>query len=408
MTDQPATLTATTIPRQGEAAAAHCSFMTDFSTALITALPHPRPCIAYVRVSTERQQEEDQALDRQSALLRDAMGNTPYQPAFIYADIGSARGEGNIEAREEFLQAWQEAHRSKRPLMVVSASRLSRHLESFQRLMDKMPVEVVVLDQGGVVSREDLFRLVQEAEKNGDRIVEGTARYVASRIAAGKPHGSKKSQVKAGKASGAARAQARDEKIEQLIDILDTHPDLLAAREPVVRKWLNDAGILAPRGRPWTYDALAKKLSAARQELLERRQMQAEVDAEPYDPGVSQRSGQDITSGDVPAGDTQGGPRRKRPSLASPSVLSTLLPASVSDYIGMCRRNAPHGLRRHGFSNPDKRLASNLGAKTGSPAERRRGPLEARVAAASPSRSDARTDALGRLWRAQAVSRPPP
>lgn len=164
------------------------------------------PCLAFIRVSTQRQQDDEQALDNQAARLRDPGAGIPYKPVMIYEEIASARGARSLESREDLQQAWREAHQQGVPLMVTSASRLSRHRKSFEQKLRDMPIDVIVLDEGGLVSHDRLLELISEAEANGDKIAEGTSRYVNGRIAAGKSHGSVGTQSKAGKKSGEIRA----------------------------------------------------------------------------------------------------------------------------------------------------------------------------------------------------------
>lgn len=246
----------------------------------------PLPCLALIRVSTQRQQDDEQALDNQAARLRDPGAGIAYKPVMIYEEIASARGARSLESREDLQQVWREAHQQGVPLMVTSASRLSRHRQSFEQKLREMPIDVIVLDEGGLVSHDRLLELISEAEANGDKITEGTSRYVKDRIAAGRSHGSVGTQSKAGRKSGEVRAAQKHDKHDELVDFLDRNPSFLGAKLPAVLKALNDLQIWTVRGEPWTADALRKKLQTAKQELLDRRQMEIEIDAEPYDPGM--------------------------------------------------------------------------------------------------------------------------
>ena len=241
-------------------------------------------CYAYSRVSTTIQQEGEQALDRQDAWLRDG-GDTGFKAKGIYSEIGSARGSHDQDKRPQFRQAWDEAHRDGVPLMVTSASRLSRNLQHLKQLMKTKPVRVIILDQGGLVTQDELFRLVEIAEENGRKIAADASVYANRRIQQGLPHGCAASTKKAGIASGKVRAQKAHDKREELIRFFRSRPNLMELSLTDMLNALNSASIKTASGNHWTYSSASKLLPAIMREIDEICAMEAEVDAEEFDAG---------------------------------------------------------------------------------------------------------------------------
>ena len=216
--------------------------------------------------------------------MRDG-GATGFRATGIYSEIGSARGSHEHDERPEFRQAWDEAHLDGVPLMVTSASRLSRSLQSLKQLMMAKPVRIIILDQGGLVSQDELFRLVEIAEENGRRIAAGASEYAKRRVQQGLPQGCAASTKKAGKASGKVRAQKAHDKREELIRFFRSRPDIKELSLTDMLDALNSASIKTASGNCWTYNSAAKLLPAIMREINEICAMEAEVDAEEFDRG---------------------------------------------------------------------------------------------------------------------------
>ena len=246
--------------------------------------PSHDQCYAYSRVSTQIQQEGERALDRQDAWLRDG-GDTGFKATWIYSEIGSARGNDDEDKRPEFGQAWDEAFRAGLPLMVTTASRLSRNLQHLKQLMLAKPIRVIILDQGGLVPQEELFRLVEAAEENGRKIAAGASDYANRRIQQGLPQGCATSTKKAGIASGKARAQKAFDKRDELIRFFRTRPDLKDNSLKNMLDALNSASIKTASGNCWTYSSASKWLPGILREIDEICIMEAEIDAEEFDKG---------------------------------------------------------------------------------------------------------------------------
>ena len=240
------------------------------------------PCYAYRRVSTKIQQEGEQALDRQDAWLRDG-GTTGFKPTMILSEIGSARGSDDRDQRSEFRQGWDAVCCDDVPLMVTTASRLSRNLHHLKQLMTAKPVRIIILDQGGLVSQNELFRLVEIAEENGRKISAGASEYANRRIGQGLPQGCAASTKKAGIASGKVRAQKAYDKRDELIGFFRSRPDLMEHSLKDMLDALNSASIKTASGNHWTYNSASKVLPGILREIVEICVMEAEIDNEAFD-----------------------------------------------------------------------------------------------------------------------------
>ena len=239
------------------------------------------PCYAYSRVSTKMQVGE-QALDKQDAWLRDG-GAMGFKATMTYSEFGGARGSDGHDKRPQFRQAWDEAHRDGVPLMVTTASRLSRNLHHLKQLMKAKPVRIIILDQGGLVSQNELFRLVEIAEENGRKIAAGASEYANRRIGQGLPQGCAASTKKAGIASGKVRAQKAYDKRDELIGFFRSRPDLMEHSLKDMLDALNSASIKTASGNHWTYNSASKVLPGILREIDEICVMEAEIDNEAFD-----------------------------------------------------------------------------------------------------------------------------
>jgi hypothetical protein len=243
---------------------------------------YPRPAIGYIRVSTEKQDKEERGLERQTERLLQAAPGFGLKLTHIYDDTGSGRGAHNEQKRPGLMQSLREARVLGVPLIVTSASRLSRDWASFEKLAGAQSVQIVIVDEGGRVDRDQLMRGIQRAEDVGDAITEGASRAARGAPGAYRGFGDPEQASAAAGASAALRTRRHFDVIEELADVLEMEPKLQEVTHKELVEILNARGMLSSWSREWTYESLRKMRSVAMREVAERRAMNGEIADEPF------------------------------------------------------------------------------------------------------------------------------
>lgn len=183
----------------------------------------------YIRVSTQRQNDQGQSLDNQTVRIRNYALEKGLTLGGIYAETASAT-PGKPDARPAYLQAIYTAKAESGALVVTDVDRLSRsYLEVKTQIIDAgIPVHVVSLNR--LVGRTTLLRLAKEAEKAGAKIGQDTKDVLAEKSDRGMRLGA---SAKTLQKATATSVQNRSEHAWQtVIDIA-----IFISADPIRRGW---------------------------------------------------------------------------------------------------------------------------------------------------------------------------
>jgi DNA invertase Pin-like site-specific DNA recombinase len=230
-------------------------------TPLHTSLSN-RQVIGFIRVSTRRQAVEGLSLKQQEVLIREYVVGNGGDLRAIYG--GHASGMGNASVRNHELRDILKLARDTRAILAVTdVTRLGRSI-TLVDLLDVNGVEVLVVDEGRILSREELRRRLLAAERHGLSISQKTTEALAS---------AKKRGVKLGNRTNLRHAQCKgqlasrikkDIRIEEVVRILRRHDPKLGMTASEAAKIVNLAGLRTGKGNRWTRERMLPLLRKAR------------------------------------------------------------------------------------------------------------------------------------------------
>lgn len=202
--------------------------------------------IAYIRVSTGRQGKSGLGLEAQQAAIARFCELEGFQVAQSFVEVQS--GKDDDTKRPQLKAALAAARKVKgAPIVVAKLDRLSRDVAFIAGLM-KHKVPFVVCELGRDVDPFMLHIYAAVAEKERMLIGERTKAALAQAKARG---------VKLGglNDAGIERQAEAMNRAEQLRPIL---VELAGLSLRAAAKALNDRGIMAPTGKPWSAVTMAR------------------------------------------------------------------------------------------------------------------------------------------------------
>lgn len=240
----------------------------------------PTRAIGYIRVSTEKQNDGDHALEQQAERVRQACIQQGFELFGIREDTRSAVGIHSLSHRPGLVEAFRLAERDGLILVVPDATRLFRNVALAKDFFGKTKVKIFSVRDGRILSRKVLLTKIAEGEKGAETIRDGTRAALASLKAAGKPTGTITAKSNASKASARVRRQKADAILERIVAVLQEDLAYRTLTHEAVADLLNRRLITSGRGLQWSETSVRSKHREAKQLLAEREQMEADLDAE--------------------------------------------------------------------------------------------------------------------------------
>jgi DNA invertase Pin-like site-specific DNA recombinase len=214
----------------------------------------PGACVAYYRVSTERQGNSGLGLDAQRSAIREYLRGGTWDLIGEYTEVES----GKRANRPQLATALAECKARRATLIIAKLDRLARNVAFIANLMES-GVEFVAADNPHA-SKLMLHMLAAFAEHEREQI---SARTKAA-LSAAKERG-----VKLGTYATTLAAKKRIEANENAMSYAQIIADIQAAGTVTVRgitAELNRRGILSISGRQWhvpTVHRLLRRLASA-------------------------------------------------------------------------------------------------------------------------------------------------
>ena len=288
----------------------------------------PKEAIGYVRVSTDMQAQSGRGLERQIQKLRIWCEANNFKLSAIYEDVASAVGDQKLRRRPDFEQAVRQAQLADVPLIVSDVSRLSRDLATLDRVVVSTGIKVISVLDDGEVPVGLLRERVGKAANDASRIAEGTREALSSFDRPQMTPELKGNRQRAAHESARTRVFKKFHVLDQVVDYLEVNPDLINETSNVIADRLNKAGILTGWNKAWTSSAVRGKLTAIKEELAFRREMDAEDAEDEY----GDISGESTQSSSFPAvGDDTLGPRVSEKSVNASTSETSDGDAEASD-----------------------------------------------------------------------------
>jgi DNA invertase Pin-like site-specific DNA recombinase len=220
--------------------------------------------IAYLRVSTQRQQRSGLGIEAQRATIArfaESEGLTIIRE-FVEAETG--KGADALDRRPQLAAALAAARSAKCSVLVSKLDRLSRDVAFVSSLMAQR-VPFIVAELGRDADPFMLHLYAALAEKERRLISERTTAALAAKKASGIRLGNPRNIAQAGNLGRIRQTQAADEFMAQLLPIIDAIRKAGATTLEAMSQALNQRGIRSARGGPWRASSVASLLARARQ-----------------------------------------------------------------------------------------------------------------------------------------------
>ena len=216
--------------------------------------------IAYLRVSTQRQQRSGLGLDAQRAAIERFAANESLTIAGEYIEVETGKGADALDRRPQLAAALAAAKAAKCSVVVAKLDRLSRDVAFVAGLMAQR-VPFIVAELGRDADPFMLHLYAALAEKERRMISERTKAALAAKKATGAALGNPHNLAQAGNLGRAVLIEGADRFVESLVPVVQTIRSEGTTTLRAMAQALNRRGFKSPRGGTWHPSSVANLLS---------------------------------------------------------------------------------------------------------------------------------------------------
>jgi len=220
------------------------------------------PVIAYLRVSTQRQQRSGLGIEAQRTTIERFANAESLAIAAEFVEFESGKGADALEKRPQLAAALATAKSSKCSVVVAKLDRLSRDVAFVSGLMAQR-VPFIVAELGRDADPFMLHLYAALAEKERGLISERTRGALAAKKAAGARLGNPHNLDLAGSMGRAGQIQAANEFAMRLVPVVQAIRALGPLSFASIANELNRRGIRSARGGKWHVSSVANLFSRA-------------------------------------------------------------------------------------------------------------------------------------------------
>lgn len=216
--------------------------------------------IAYLRVSTQRQQRSGLGIEAQRAAIQYFAGAQSLTIAAEYIEFESGKGTDALDRRPQLAAALLAAKTTKCSVVVSKLDRLSRDVAFVSGLMAQR-VPFIVAELGRDADPFMLHLYAALAEKERRLISDRTKAALAAKKASGARLGNPRNLDLAGSLGRATQARIASEFAKGLMPLIQAIRSQGGLTLVSVANSLNVRGIMSPRGGKWHPSSVANLLS---------------------------------------------------------------------------------------------------------------------------------------------------
>src|SRR5258706_16339801 len=219
--------------------------------------------VAYLRVSTQRQQRSGLGIEAQRAAIArfaEAEGLTIIAE---YVEAESGKGADALDLRPQLAAALAAARKAKCSVLVAKLDRLSRDVAFVSGLMAQR-VPFIVAELGRDADPFMLHLYAALAEKERRLISERTTAALQAKRASGAKLGNSTNLCIAGSIGRLAQAQVADEFATYLMPLIQAIRNAGALTLEQIASALNSRGVRPARGSKWHRSSVRNLLARTR------------------------------------------------------------------------------------------------------------------------------------------------
>jgi DNA invertase Pin-like site-specific DNA recombinase len=218
--------------------------------------------VAYLRVSTQRQQRSGLGIEAQRAAIARFAAAEGLSIISEYVESETGKGADALDRRPQLAAALAAAHAAKCFVLVAKLDRLSRDVAFVAGLMAQR-VPFIVAELGRDADPFMLHLFAALAEKERRLISERTREALQAKKAAGAKLGNHANLSEAGATGRAIQAQAAEDFAATMLPTIDAVRKAGATTLAAIADALNQRGVRSAGGGRWHRSAVRNLLARA-------------------------------------------------------------------------------------------------------------------------------------------------
>jgi DNA invertase Pin-like site-specific DNA recombinase len=215
--------------------------------------------VAYLRVSTQRQQRSGLGIEAQRSIIRQFASTEALVIAAEFVEHESGKGADALDRRPQLAAALAAAKASKCSVVVSKLDRLSRDVSFVAGLMTQR-VPFIVAELGRDADPFLLHLYAALAEKERRLISDRTKAALAAKKASGIQLGNPRNLTLAGAVGRSIQIKTADEFAKSVLPIIQAVRAAGAQTLASIATGLNERGIKSSRGGKWHVSSVANVL----------------------------------------------------------------------------------------------------------------------------------------------------
>ena len=206
----------------------------------------------YIRVSSEKQAQDDKDLRRQQERIRETCERRGMNLLGIDDDIWSGADPRGVLRREGLKAAVKRARSEKAVLVIPEPTRLFRNVEVAREWLKTIDFPIFSVREERVLSHSDILSAIARGEEAVRNIRRGTKEGLARKKEEGVVFNDQSKRAKAAKASAEARKDKAAATVFEIVRIFQSRPEARSLKHRELADLLNKQGILTGWRRAWT------------------------------------------------------------------------------------------------------------------------------------------------------------
>jgi DNA invertase Pin-like site-specific DNA recombinase len=218
--------------------------------------------IAYLRVSTQRQQRSGLGIEAQRTAIARFAETEGLTIIVEYVEAESGKGADALDLRPQLASALAAARKAKCSVVVAKLDRLSRDVAFVSGLMAQR-VPFIVAELGRDADPFMLHLYAALAEKERRLISERTKAALAAKKASGIKLGNPRNIAQAGELGRSVQVATADKFVANLMPVVQAIQNTGATTLEAITQALNQRGIRTARGAKWYASSVMNVLERA-------------------------------------------------------------------------------------------------------------------------------------------------